>query len=129
MTTSARLRLTLRILFIVTVGGILLLTVAAQPGSAQEGSPAVAMRSVRDGVYTAAQVDRGATTFAAGCSACHVPEQFADPLFMDAWTGSAVITGPGVPVGGITIDLGQAVLATARAYDVIEVRTPLTGGN
>ena len=78
-----------RILSVVTVGGILLLTMAVQPGRAQQGSPAVAMKSVRDGVYTAAQVDRGATTFEEGCSACHVPEQFADPLFMDAWTGPA----------------------------------------
>jgi hypothetical protein len=41
------------------------------------------------------------------------------------WTGTAVLTGPGVPAGGITVDLGEAVLSTARAYDVIEVRTPL----
>lgn len=44
------------------------------------------------------------------------------------WTGTAVVTGPGLPAGGTTIDLGQAVLAIARDYDVIEVRTPLVGG-
>ena len=44
------------------------------------------------------------------------------------WTGTSVLTGPGLPAGGITVDLGQAVLATARAYDVIEVRTPLVSG-
>ncbi|MCP3988658.1 MAG: hypothetical protein GY724_06280 [Actinomycetia bacterium] len=44
------------------------------------------------------------------------------------WEGSATITGPGLPAGGIPLDLGQAVLATARAYDVIEVRTPLVRG-
>jgi len=44
------------------------------------------------------------------------------------WTGTSVLTGPGLPAGGITVDLGQAVLATARDYDVIEVRTPLVRG-
>ncbi len=44
------------------------------------------------------------------------------------WTGTSVLTGPGLPAGGITVDLGQAVLATARAYDVIEVRTPVVSG-
>ncbi|MEL7207615.1 MAG: hypothetical protein AAGK32_05195 [Actinomycetota bacterium] len=44
------------------------------------------------------------------------------------WTGTSVVTGPGIPAGGVTIDLGSAVLATARDYDVIEVRTPLIGG-
>ncbi len=45
------------------------------------------------------------------------------------WTGTSVLTGPGLPAGGITVDLGQAVLATARDYDVIEVRTPLVRGD
>jgi hypothetical protein len=44
------------------------------------------------------------------------------------WVGSAVLSGPGLPAGGVTIDLGQAFLTTARAYDVIEVRTPLVRG-
>ena len=44
------------------------------------------------------------------------------------WSGTAVLTGPGLPAGGLSIDLGSAVLATARAYDVIEVRTPLVRG-
>ncbi len=44
------------------------------------------------------------------------------------WTGTSVLTGPGLPAGGVRMDLGTAVLATARDYDVIEVRTPLVGG-
>ena len=44
------------------------------------------------------------------------------------WTGSAVLTGPGLPPGGVVVDLGEAVLATARAYSVIEVRTPVVRG-
>jgi len=43
------------------------------------------------------------------------------------WTGTSVVTGPGVPGSGVPIDLGQAVVSIARAYDVIEVRTPLVG--
>ncbi len=41
------------------------------------------------------------------------------------WTGTSVVTGPGLPPGGLVVDLGTAVLATARDYQVIEVRTPL----
>jgi hypothetical protein len=41
------------------------------------------------------------------------------------WIGASVLTGPGLPAGGISVDLGAAILATARDYDVIEVRTPL----
>lgn len=44
------------------------------------------------------------------------------------WTGTAVLTGGGLPAAGVTVDLGDAVLAIARLYDVIEVRTPLVGG-
>ncbi|MEM8926072.1 MAG: hypothetical protein AAGD35_21410 [Actinomycetota bacterium] len=43
------------------------------------------------------------------------------------WTGSSVITGAGLPAGGVVVDLGTAVVATARDYEVIEVRTPLVG--
>jgi hypothetical protein len=34
-----------------------------------------------------------------------------------------------VPAGGITVDLGTATLVVARDYDVIEVRTPVVGGD
>ena len=44
------------------------------------------------------------------------------------WVGTSTVTGPGIPPGGVTVGLGTAVLATARDYDVIEVRTPLVGG-
>lgn len=63
-------------------------------------------------------------------AALHIYAEPAETLIVHEilWTGSSVITGAGVPGGGITIDLGEATLATARDYDVIEVRTPLTGG-
>ena len=43
------------------------------------------------------------------------------------WVGNATMGGPGIP-GAVDIDLGQAVLATARDYEVIQVRTPLVPG-
>ena len=44
------------------------------------------------------------------------------------WTGTSVVTGPGLPVAGVVVDLGEVVLQTARDYDVIEIRTPLVRG-
>lgn len=44
------------------------------------------------------------------------------------WAGTSVVTGPGLPAGGVTVDLGTATLAVARDYDVIEVRAPVVRG-
>ena len=44
------------------------------------------------------------------------------------WSGTATLFGPGIPAGGVTFDLGTATVATAREYEVIEVRTPLVRG-
>jgi len=41
------------------------------------------------------------------------------------WSGRAVLTGPGLPSGGVGMDLGTATLSVARDYDVIEVRAPV----
>lgn len=43
------------------------------------------------------------------------------------WAGRATISGRGVSAG-IAVDLGQALLIVARHYEVIEIRTPLVGG-
>ena len=60
-------------------------------------------------------------------AATHVYAQPAPVVVVHetVWIGTATITGPGLPAGGIAVDLGQATLAAARAYEVIEVRTPL----
>ncbi len=81
----------------------------------------------RDGTERYASPDPGS---AAAPAADHVYGQPAEAVVIHRiqWTGSAVLTGPGLPAGGIELDLGQAVLAVARAYDVIEVRTPVLGG-
>jgi quinoprotein glucose dehydrogenase len=48
---------------------------------------AQAAKSVNDGVYTAAQADRGAAVFKATCTACHEPSRFTGNDFLSGWTG------------------------------------------
>jgi mono/diheme cytochrome c family protein len=43
-------------------------------------------KSVNDGIYTAAQADRGATTFKASCTACHETSRFTGDEFLAGWT-------------------------------------------
>jgi quinoprotein glucose dehydrogenase len=54
---------------------LLLIAAASCGGGAGESGsaapPPVAAKSVRDGVYTAAQAEVGATTYATACSSCH----------------------------------------------------------
>jgi quinoprotein glucose dehydrogenase len=44
-------------------------------------------KSIRDGVYTKAQADRGGTAFAARCTACHADPAFA-PSSIDNYDGT-----------------------------------------
>ena len=44
-------------------------------------------KSIRDGVYTKAQADRGGTTFAARCTSCHGDPKFA-PSAIDNYDGT-----------------------------------------
>lgn len=46
-------------------------------------------RSLRDGVYSDAQADRGRKTFDAYCASCHQPQAFVGP-YLKAWTGRTV---------------------------------------
>ena len=43
--------------------------------------------SVNDGIYTAAQADRGAAVFKTTCTACHEPSRFTGDEFLSGWTG------------------------------------------
>jgi mono/diheme cytochrome c family protein len=52
------------------------------------GAPA--SRSTRDGVYSAAQADRGEKTYKAKCGTCHMPEQYSGYVFMQSWTGQTI---------------------------------------
>lgn len=67
----------------------LLLALTATPGWAQSGDAAPVMISVRDGVFTAVQAEKGAQVFEQVCLRCHQPEQFVGPGFIDAWAGQS----------------------------------------
>ena len=48
---------------------------------------AAAQKSVKAGVYTAAQATRGQTTFNSKCASCHAPNRFTDDLFYTSFAG------------------------------------------
>ena len=66
---------------VLTVGcaSLLMLTIAAT--AAQEKT------SVKSGVYTAAQADRGVAIFKSKCASCHAPNRFTDDLFYTSFAG------------------------------------------
>ena len=61
-----------------TVGCAALLTIAMT---------AAAQKSVKAGVYTAAQADRGTAVFRSKCASCHAPNRFTDDLFYSSFAG------------------------------------------
>jgi mono/diheme cytochrome c family protein len=44
-------------------------------------------KSVKAGVYTAAQADRGQTVFRSKCASCHAPNRFTDDFFYASFAG------------------------------------------
>ena len=48
---------------------------------------AQAPKSVNEGIYTAAQADRGAAVFDKTCTACHDTARFTGDEFLAGWTG------------------------------------------
>ncbi len=58
-----------------------LIAVLASTAAAQE------KRSVKAGVYTAAQADRGQTLFRSKCASCHAPNRFTDDFFYQSFAG------------------------------------------
>jgi len=48
---------------------------------------AAAQKSVKAGVYTAAQADRGQALFRSKCASCHAPNRFTDDLFYTSFAG------------------------------------------
>ena len=46
--------------------------------------------SVSDGVYTAAQADRGETLFTSTCVSCHNPKDFVGGDFLAKWEGKSL---------------------------------------
>lgn len=59
----------------------------APPSVAQTSDAADPPESVRGGIFTTAQAERGAAVYEKSCSGCHQPEQFTGPGFIDAWSG------------------------------------------
>ena len=51
------------------------------------GVSAQEKKSVKAGVYTAAQADRGQALFRSKCASCHAPNRFTDDLFYTSFAG------------------------------------------
>jgi len=69
---------------------VVLLAVCGLPLQAQEGGPAA--RTSRDSVFSAAQVQRGASVFQRACSQCHTREQFRGAAgFVRNWQGRSFL--------------------------------------
>jgi mono/diheme cytochrome c family protein len=51
------------------------------------GLAAQTTKSVKTGVYTTAQADRGVTLFRSKCASCHAPNRFTDDLFYTSFAG------------------------------------------
>lgn len=65
----------------------LLILAAAVMGVSVAGVAAQEMKSVKAGVYTAAQADRGQDVFRSKCASCHAPNRFTDDLFYTSFAG------------------------------------------
>ena len=66
---------------IVACGVVLALVVACAGRAPLYGAPMSQEKSVKAGVYTAAQAGRGETLFRSSCASCHAPNRFTDDLF------------------------------------------------
>ena len=62
-----------------TIALVLLLAIAV--AAAQE------KKSVKAGVYTASQAERGQAMFRSKCASCHAPNRFTDDLFYTSFAG------------------------------------------
>lgn len=62
-------------------GGAVLLMLTIGVVAAQE------KKSVKSGVYTAAQADRGIAIFKSKCASCHAPNRFTDDFFYSSFAG------------------------------------------
>lgn len=63
------------------VCAVLLVTVSAFAMNGQ------GQKSVKAGVYTSAQADRGQALYRSKCASCHAPNRFTDDLFYTSFAG------------------------------------------
>jgi mono/diheme cytochrome c family protein len=47
-------------------------------------------KTTNDGVYTAAQAERGQKTFSEKCSGCHEPSRFSGDSFLESWNNKTM---------------------------------------
>jgi S-disulfanyl-L-cysteine oxidoreductase SoxD len=59
----------------------LILIFASAPGAQS------ALKSVKAGVYTAVQADRGQALYRSKCASCHAPNRFTDDFFYTSFAG------------------------------------------
>jgi len=69
-----------RRILMAAVAVVCVMSVAAATGQAPQ-------KTTNDGVYTAAQAERGKKTFSTSCTSCHDSERFSGETFNDAWLG------------------------------------------
>jgi mono/diheme cytochrome c family protein len=69
---------------------VVLLGMSPVAAAAQSNGTAPPDRSAREGVYTAAQADRGAGVFTGICQSCHTTSQFSGADFELNWKGRTV---------------------------------------
>lgn len=77
------------------IGVLFMAGCSTTPGAAQTSSPppvedVASATTIWDGVYTAAQADRGMSVAQASCLGCHSPNEWATPMFLTVWSGRPV---------------------------------------
>lgn len=65
----------------------LILASAVLPFLAAAVSGQAPSKTTNDGVYTAAQAERGKKAFTTSCTTCHDTDRFSGASFAEAWTG------------------------------------------
>ena len=70
--------------------GAVLAAAAVAPAEAQSNGEATESATIWDGVYTAAQAERGKDLASTNCSACHAATEWGSASFMSRWGGSSI---------------------------------------
>lgn len=70
----------------IPVGGALIVWLAAL-AAPTTAALAQEKKSVKSGVYTAAQAERGQALYKSKCASCHAPNRFTDDLFYSSFAG------------------------------------------
>jgi S-disulfanyl-L-cysteine oxidoreductase SoxD len=65
-------------------------TVVALMGAGVMASGQATTKTTNDGVYTAAQAERGKKAFGEKCTTCHEPSRFSGETFLESWNGKAM---------------------------------------